>query len=143
MEGAEMHLLANGMVATGMTESPGKLLLSGQSIFVLKETVNAAPAAALFGALGALVATMVGRASSPKAGPGYLSDPDLAGIPDRDRRALRGTQLLVKYTISPSLEVAPTKMGFSFNNGSTGARFSGLLHKKKITSYLQARGLAL
>jgi len=138
-----MDLLANGMVATGMTETPGKLLLSGQSIFVLKETVNAAPAAALFGALGAFVAMLVGRASDPKGDPGYLSDPDLAGISDRDRRALRGTQLLVKYTISPSLEVAPTKMGFSFNDGSTGTRFSGLLHKKKIAAYLQARGLSI
>jgi hypothetical protein len=138
-----MHLLANGMVATGMNERPGKLLLSGNSIFVLKETVNAAPAAALFGLLGALVANLVGRASSPKDGPGYFADPDLAGISDRDRRSLRGTQLLVKYTISSSLEVTPTKMGFSFNDGSTGTRFSGRLHKKKIAAYLQAKGLAL
>ena len=138
-----MHLLANGMVATGMTECPGKLLLSGNSIFVLKETVNAAPAAALFGVLGALVAGLIGRAGSPKGGPGYLADPDLSGISDRDRRALRGTQLLVKYAISPSLEVTPTKMGFSFNDGSTGTRFSGFLHKKKIAAFLQSQGLAL
>ncbi|MET0381860.1 MAG: hypothetical protein ABW032_00390 [Burkholderiaceae bacterium] len=137
-----MHLLANGMVTTGMTESPGRLLLSGRSIFVLKETVNAAPAAAIFGLLGALVAGLAGRAGAPKEGPGYLADPDLAGMPERDRRALRGTRLLVKYTISPSLKVTPTKMGFSFDDGSTGTKFSGLLHKKKIAAYLQAQGLA-
>ncbi len=138
-----MHLITNGMIATRGTKCPGKLLLTEGAIFVLKETVSPGPASALFGILGGLVATLIGRASSGKTGPAFLSDPDLNDLNQRDRRALFGTEKLVKYALTPTLAITPTKMGFSFNDGMTGARFDGFMHKKKVAAFLQSRGVSI
>ncbi len=135
-----MHLVFNGMIATGMHETPGRLLLTEKAVFLLKDTA-ASTGAAMFGLVGALLATLFARANAPKDDPGYLADPDLQELTDRDRNALRTTQCLVKYAFAPALVVTSTKMGFSFQDGSTGSRFNGWVHKKKIAAFLQARGV--
>jgi len=138
-----MHLIVNGMVATGKTKSPGKLLLSERFIFVLKDTATPASTTAMFGIVGVLITSLIGRANAPKSSPGYLSDPELTDVSNRERHALAGTQLLTKYALSPSLSVTTTKMGYSFNDGSTSTEFSSLINKKKIALFLHEKGVSL
>lgn len=138
-----MYLISNGMVAVGITKCPGKIVLTERAVFILKETVNAGPAAALFGIFGALVAVWGGRVGSGKAGPAFLLDPDLKGLSERDRRGLFGTEKIVKYELSQALAIKSTRMGFSFNDGVTRGRYEGFLNKKKIAAFLQSQGIAI
>jgi hypothetical protein len=136
------YLVVNGMIATGMAQCPGRLLLTDSSIYVLKEAVDLRTAGLLFGALGALVAAAVGRtAATRKPPPAYLSEPELAELSERDRRALMTTQVMVKYALS-GLSVRPTTMGFLLDDGTIGTRYAGLVHKKKISAFLTGRNLA-
>jgi hypothetical protein len=138
-----MILIANGMIASGLDNCPGRLLITDRAIFVVKPTVSEKGAVAFFGLLGLLMAKLYGKMLAPEDGPGYLSDPDLAELSQRDRKSLMDTEMLVKYSISPALKVTPTTTGFMFEDGSTGTSYAGFMAKKKIGAALRERGLLL
>ncbi len=138
-----MILIVHGMIASGLDSCPGRLLMTEKAIFVVKPTVNDKGAVALFGLLGLLLAKLYGKMLAPEEGPGYLSDPDLAELSQRDRKSLTDTEMLVKYSISPALKVTPTATGFTFEDGSTGTSYAGFMAKKKIAAFLRERGFQL
>jgi hypothetical protein len=134
-----MHLILNGMVSSGYDEGPGNLILTPGSIFVLKNGEKPGMWTALYGGvIGAVISKFINRKMMEDTPPGFLGDAELAGLSKNERRVLMTAEVLVKYDRrAPAFSVTPTAMGFAFNDGLTGARYSGWLHKKKIAQFLE------
>ena len=138
-----MHLLFNGMITTGMTECPGKLLLTKKSAFLLADTEDVKNAALFFGIVGVLLSLFISRMRAGNSEPAFLADQDLADLTSKDKKKLLYTEALAKFSFSPSLVVNPTKMGFRFLDGTASGTFSGFMHKKKISVFLQTQGISV
>lgn len=133
-----MHCIFNGLVASGYEEVPGNLILTPSSVYVLKNGEKPGMGTALFGGvLGAIVGDLIRRKMVEDSPPAFFDDPELAGISAKERRSLSTAEVLVKYDRhSPAFTFTPTGTGFSFNDGLTGARYSGFFNKKKIAEFL-------
>lgn len=135
-----MHLICNGMVASGYEEGPGNLIPTPNWIFVLKNGEKPGMWTGLFGGvIGAMIRVFIHRKMMEDTPPAFLDDPELAGLSKKERRALLTAEVLAQYDRRvPAFSATPTPMGFSFNDGLTGARYRGLLSKKKISRFLEA-----
>ncbi len=133
-----MHLIFNGMVACGYDEGPGNLILTPNSIFVLKNGEKPDMWTSLYGGVvGAMLRVFINQKMMEDTPPAFLDDPELAGLSKKERRALLTAEVLAKYDRrGPAFSATPTPMGFAFNDGLTGARYSGWLSKKKISRFL-------
>jgi hypothetical protein len=135
-----MHRIFNGQIASGLDQGPGNLILTPDSIYVLKNGEKPGMWTALYGGvIGMVISKFISRKMVEDNPPAFLGDPELAGLNKKERRALLTAEVLVKYDRrTPSFSATPTLSGFSFNDGLTGARYSNFLNKKKIAQLLLA-----
>jgi hypothetical protein len=135
-----MHYIFNGLVASGYEEGPGTLILTSSSIYVLKNGEKPGMWTALVGGvIGLMIKNFISRKMVEDNPPAFLDDPELVSLSPKERRSLLTAEVFVKYDRrAPEFSVTPTGSGFAFNDGLTGARYSGFLNKKKIAQFLAA-----
>lgn len=139
-----MHLVTTGMIASGYEEAPGNLVLTRNAVYVLKNGEKPGMWTSLFGGvIGMALGQLIKRNMAADTPPGFLDDPELAGLSKGERRKLLTAQLLVRYDRrNPAFTAKPIATGFVFNDGETGARFNGWTSKSKIARYLEQHRIA-
>ena len=132
-----MYRIFNGQVISGYSEGPGNLILTPSSVYVLKNGERPGLWTAFGGVIGIMITKFISRKIVEDSPPAFLDDLELVNLSKKERRTLLTAEVLVKYDrCAPSFSVTPTTFGFAFYDGITGARYDGLLHKKKIAQFL-------
>lgn len=138
-----MHIITPGRVKVGSNAMNGQLLLTDNSIFVLKSVTGASSTG---GAVGGLVGYFIGRffdrRKAKRQPPEHLQDPEIAGLGDRVRDGLLTTKLLMKLPLDRNLHIKPTRLGFAFTPaGQASVSYAGWAHKKKILRFFADHGI--
>ncbi len=138
-----MALITNGLITTGMTKGGGKLLLTNEHVHVLKEDEVNPLQLFLFGAVGHLLARLLGRIGRPDEPPAFLSSSEVAELSAAQLRSIRHLEPIERFPISPLLDAERSRGGVLFNVGLRQIRFTSYLSQKKIAAFLADRGVAV
>lgn len=141
-----VHLLVDGNVNVGKDKGSGQLLLTGTSLFALRTHVGAtAMGAATGGLIGVLIGSIIDKRRAKKREPSeHLADPEVAGLPEKSLKKIRGSTQLVKVPLDDTLSIKRTKMGYQFTllgEEEPLVVYQGFGNKKKIANHLAQLGL--
>jgi hypothetical protein len=133
-----MHLITNGLVRVGDDKGSGMLLLSDRSIFALRNISGPR-----IGAIPTLIGQMLDKRNAAKNPPEHLNDPEIIALGSKVYSKLLATRLLYKLPLDSTLVVRRTLFGFDFGLQGTTVSYKGWMHKRKITNFLEHRGIRI
>jgi len=144
-EGGNMHISVNGLLKIDGQGGDGLILLTNSSAFFFRPINSAARKGAMLGGLiGALIGSLIDKKKSGNMEPEHLNDPEIQALDEKSKKMVSQANLIKKLQISTLQKVLTTKMGCKFIwPGEDVIDFKGMVHKKKISSFLRDLGVLI
>lgn len=140
-----MHLTVSGLLKIDGQGGDGLILLTNSSAFFFRPINTAARKGAMVGGLiGALIGSLIDKKKSGNMELGHLNDPEIQALDEKSKKIVSQAQLIKKLQISTLQKVSLTKMGCKFMwPGEDVIDYKGMMHKKKISSFLRDLGVLI
>jgi hypothetical protein len=144
-EGGNMHITVNGLLKINGQVGDGLILLTNSSAFFFRPLNSAVRKGAMLGGLiGALIGSLIDKKKSEKIELKHLNDPEIQALDEKSKKKVLQAQLIKKLQISALQKVSTTKLGCKFMwPGEDVIDFKGMVHKKKISSFLRELGVLI
>lgn len=140
-----MHITASGLLKINGQGGDGLILLTNSSAFFFRPLNSAVRKGAMLGGLiGALIGSLIDKKKSEKMELEHLNDPEIQALDVKSKKKVSQAQLIKKLQISALQKVSTTKLGCKFMwPGEDVIDFKGMVHKKKISSFLRELGVLI
>ena len=144
-KGGNMHITVNGLLKIDGQGGDGLILLTHSSAFFFRPINNAARKGAMVGGLiGALIGSLIDKKKSGNMELEHLNDPEIQALDEKSKKMVSQAKLIKKLQISTLQKASTTKMGCKFMwPGEDVIDFKGMVHKKKISSFLRDLGVLI